>query len=551
MEKKVEIIKKRMHELKEQRVSSDELKEIDKEIVEVLRNGYIPVCIQKRSANKKGHKLQKELERKFDELMGGIIEEHNCLEEVDIICEFIKLCQNNKYEFYNSRTFMNFLMLSPINDFPYVKEYNVKGNLKKRLRYINDNYLITNAASSFCLINAMRLNRLRYAEKISDLFDEYAEEYDASKIENYLEQKKVLTKEEFWDFAKEINRYKISEKLLSKEICEYIICESMNPKSQLFLDSDFWSGLKCCVFCDYLTHEQIEGCKEKDYLNYTLVLENANGEYNSFKKTICLDPYYIWKFSGENIKALSTLFHEFEHLKQRKTIQNGDIGRLHYDMIKEGMLARQIIDFKKSRELLLFSEMEARRLGFENMIAFLKRKKINLKSLKIKSKMSVKNISVFESIEELEHDYRNCMFEKFFGRKRFSTNRRLSKIFVRNPDLLKERPILFFEFNEDGTQKTIKEVLGKINIELSEGNLSKEDAISILKSNLFDSIWVNANTYKRRIQSVLEFKYSSEAIEKVCIEAVKEKIKEILIVLESPRKLKNKTEICSILRKYI
>lgn len=545
-------IKEKLYNLRNKNVTEAEIKEIDKNIGKLLRSGYMPLYTNNMKMLGDDELLQKELEDKFDELFKSEntqIEKE--LKDMDIICEFMDLCKNNQYEFFKSRTFINFLKLSPINFYPYVKEYKIKENLKKYLKYINDTYLIVNADSIWGLINAMRLNRLCYADEITDLFEKYVEDFNILKIEKYIKSENELNEKEFWDFAYELNKYKLATGLLPKEVCEYIICESLNPKSQISLKDDFWIGLKGCAFCDYLTYEQIEKCDEGDYFNYTLLLDIARGEYSSFEKIICLDPYYIYKFSAEDTSALITLFHELEHLKQDVAKKNNNLGQLRYDMLKEYILRKNVDDFDVKKDLLLFSEMEARRLGYEGAISFLKENNVALDKLKSRAIASFKKLPLKEFEKTLDEDYIKCFFDKSFGRKRFNTNKRLSEVLKNNLNILEKNTILLYEFDEKGNIKLLKDVLKKIDFDLFNGLLDKENAKSILKSTLFDSIKVMEKTYRKRIEEVLTFEYSNKKIASICKNALKEKMQEMIYVLECSKDFKNKVEICNLLKGYL
>ena len=77
----------------------------------------------------------------------------------------------------------------------------------------------------------------------------------------------------------------------------------------------------------------------------------------------------------------------------------------------------------------------------------------------------------------------------------------------------------------------------KIDLELTNGSIEKENAKSILKSTLFDSVRVMEKTYKKRIEEILTFKYSNKLNTKICKEALTEKMQEMLYVLECSKDL--------------
>ncbi|MBQ6860394.1 MAG: hypothetical protein IJO08_01955 [Clostridia bacterium] len=220
-------------------------------------------------------------------------------------------------------------------------------------------------------------------------------------------------------------------------------------------------------------------------------------------------------------------------------------------MLKEYILRKNVDDFDVKKDLLLFSEMEARRLGYEGAISFLKENNVALDKLKSRAIASFKKLPLKEFEKTLDEDYIKCFFDKSFGRKRFNTNKRLSEVLKNNLNILEKNTILLYEFDEKGNIKLLKDVLKKIDFELFNGLLDKENAKSILKSTLFDSIKVMGKTYRKRIEEVLTFEYSNKKIASICKNALKEKMQEMIYVLECSKDFKNKVEICNLLKGYL
>lgn len=169
---------------------------------------------------------------------------------------------------------------------------------------------------TYFIINATRVKRYKGYRKVKNILKQFKEEYNLTEYEDVIKNRATLSRVEFFDFIREVNKMKVEMGIIPFKICEYLICEMLNHQSVISRDFEFWADLRECIFCDFISHIQNNQYKVTDYFNYSKRLEEIKENHNYKEKTICIDENIIYNFRNINVKAINVIMHEFVHFEQ-------------------------------------------------------------------------------------------------------------------------------------------------------------------------------------------------------------------------------------------
>lgn len=526
-----------------QKFDIDKFPKIDKELSKIIYAGRYKEIFSCDS-------LESELEAKLSEILG---EKRKTVKnnKTNVIKEFAILCERNGKEFYLTRTFKAYIQMSMLNDYSEGIDRDLLSYIKKYLDCSNKEYLIVNARTAYFIINATRVKRYKDYRKVKNILKQFKEEYNLTKYEDVIKSRTTLNKVDFFDFISEVNKIKIDTGIIPLKICEYLICEMLNPNSVISTDFEFWADLGECVFCDFVSHIQINQYKVFDYFNYSKRLEAIKGNHNYKKKAICIDENNIYNFSNVNVKAINTIMHELVHFEQYFFINKNDYSESNYEIFKEDILIDKIKNFKKKNSWHLSKEIEARKESIQNTIDYLKTLGYDIDTLSIRYKTDSKSelIPLLEYKQIVFEDYEWCLFEKEYPYPNLNFNKKINNIIKREPKLILDKPILKYEYNEDGSKKNINDIIISLEEALKNKELYEDSIKGIFKYSILNTF--NIKRFESVVKKIVKHQYINEKNRKMFLEVVEN----ILIEKQSRTKLikdlDNKQEFETILTKQL
>ena len=527
-----------------QNFNIEKFNKLDKELSKVIYDGRYKELLY--------DSLESELEAKLSEIidkkMKRKILKNN---DTNVIKEFIILCERNDKEFYLTRTFKAYIQMSMLNDYSEGIDFDLLNYIKKYLDYANKKYLMVNARTAYFIINATRVKRYKDYRKVKNILKQFKEEYNLTKYEEIIKNRTTLNKIEFFDFICEVNKMKIVTGIIPLEVCEYLICEMLNPDSIISTDYEFWADLRECVFCDFASHIQISRYKVYDYLNYVKKIEEYRGNYRCNNKTICIDENIIYRFRDFNARAFITTMHELVHFEQYLAINKRDYGRFNYEIVKEDIIIDNIKNFKKKNYWYLSKEIEARKKAIEDAIEYLVALKFDINNLRVLNGSIEKGkyISLLEYKQIVLEDYEWCLLEKEYLYPKLNFNKKISNIVKREPKLILDKPILKYEYNEDGTIKNINDIIESLEEALKNKELSKDSIKGIFKYSILNTF--NIKRFESVVKKIVKHQYINEKNRKMFLEILMNIIIEKQSRTKLIKDLDKRQEFESILTKQL
>lgn len=452
----------------------------------------------------------------------------------DSLIPFIKMCENHEIEFIKSRVFIELLRRTLLKNYLEIKEACFEKNIKEYMKRVNEKNLIINSRLAFQIINATRTKRYDFYEKIENVIKEITQDYDLSKYDEVISNKISLSKDEFYDFIKEVNNAKIKEGLIPYPVCEYLICEMLKGDSVISVEYDHWSYLRENVFCDLLSHLEMKECNEENYYNFVEDIEEKNGTYscNWDERYIRLNENRIYNFKADYVLPLIGIFRFLEELKLEKELSNNNYSNENYLLLKDDLISNYMKEKKESS----ISIRKSRRFknGAIKAVEFLEKLGVDISTLK-----TSKSISLAEHRDEYSRKYNKDSAIYNFVQ---NVNSNLEKTLQEMADMdrkmiFRDTPILKYEYNEDGTRKSITEILESIEEAYSSKTESEENIEGLLKySVLCISYWGEDAKY---INNIINYQYHNEQFKKLCFKICQENIEEgeiLTIFLEDDSK---------------
>ena len=426
--------------------------------------------------------LEHELAKKLDLFFNENVKKIKGTELVN----FKKLCDEKNQIFHTTKSFEAYWYMTLLEDYPENEKIEFVKFAKRYINYINSDYHVCNTRQIYYLINATRIKRYKYYKKINNILKRLKQDYNLKQYENVIKQRKPLDDLEFVNFISEVNDAKIDTGLIPFNICEYLICEMLNPNSPISTNFTSWLDLRECVFGDFITHIQIKKYKVYDYLNYVKKFEkNKRGIHRKSNKTICIDEDVIGTFRNLNVRAIVTVMHELVHLEQHLSIEKNDFSGNNYRILKEDILIDNIKNFKNKNEWVLYKEIDARKKGLLRAISYLTSLEYDTNKLRIRHDYD--NDYEVITLEEYKQIVLNDYEKSIEKNKELNVNKRLDKIIKNNPKIIQDKPILKYEYNDDGSKKKIEEIIIGLGKAIKNKKLSKESVKGILKYSIFDN----------------------------------------------------------------
>lgn len=252
-------------------------------------------------------------------------------------------------------------------------------------------------------------------------------------------------------------KYKIKQSYYSGQIvpiniAKKIINEELDGKIQI--DKEVLQGCIQSIICNTLKEKRI------DIQNKVFFGENQGlgGEYNSYKRAICLNDVLLEKYLNSNdlsgkSELFQAIFHEMQHAIQYDNMNKGNFDYLTYNFLKERIIYDEFDrDFYANNYRRIFIESDARKemiLGFLEFLNGLNPKFVEV----IRDNVEKRYIDESEKYTI----YTDSKKESFLGEIDVSD---YLGLFIRyNPEILKEYEILQTQYHQDGTRKDVQELL--------------------------------------------------------------------------------------------
>lgn len=319
---------------------------------------------------------------------------------IDKIKEMSKIL---KYNFFETKTYKAIIYFYIYNYYYCISNptiYNDKDNyFYDYLKYKKNKVIFDRTA--FSIINAYNLKRVKV--KNYNKIKENILTTDISKFFTKIKNFQKLNVKEKKEFIKLLNNIKIVKKLIPYNICKYVI--------YCILKYNDFLEIKECILCDFITNVQKRN-NIKDILN---VIANEELMIHSFgvlrykKKRIFINEKIVSDFSKDNVKVLDTIFHEIEHVIQRRDIENENFYGNRYKMFIEKNLSNKIKNYSYYNYYNEYREIEAMEVAAMKLKEFLEDLNLDINTIYVKdfyNKKTIVNEYVSNSLNKCKEYYK-------------------------------------------------------------------------------------------------------------------------------------------------
>ncbi len=341
--------------------------------------------------------------------------------------------------------------------------------------------------------------------KIKELFDKEKSKYenlDMGKYsrylpENYSELHISMDKATFEEFLGDLEKIKFLKGNIPEEYCDYIIKQKLTENSILNQDLDKHLPMLKRIF-----EEKVKHLLLKDGLDgYTIeFFENDGvtlGYHNKTTKTIGFLEDNLINLNATNTHIINTAYHEIKHGIQAKHYKTTDFSKLNgslYNMIKEEIIRDEDKLFYDRNYTRMYCEIDARLAGTRGQAEY-------LKFLGISEEQIIENVGstaktlkeIVETNKKEEQENTDYASNKVDKEGRIvSISQKASELIKKNPEWLKNYPVLSLEFDESGERKKTPEILSNA---ISCNNSSIQDIyLKIFENGISVSLEDSAET---------------------------------------------------------
>ena len=488
--------------------NEDEFKEFDRTFGDLIKNGEFDLEMFSRRKEKEKTFLKRSL------------------------TSFMKMCENHEILFRKTRVYRELLRRTFIADYLEIEEVQFEKNIKEYLEEINETHFIVNARIANEIINATRLKRYDFYGKIENVLKNFAQDYDLSKYKEIITKKVSLSKDEFYDFIKEVNNAKIKEGLIPYEICEYLICEMLKDDSIITIERDFWANLRESVFCDFISHMEMKEYHmgltyRENFFQYIQNPEEKNSicSFNIIEQAIRIEPNAIYQFNANYILPIVNVFRVLFRLRYTKELS-----------VPGGYLRLKDYNIDENDSI---SKCLALKNGAINAITFLEQLGAEVNNLKID-----KDTLLIDYKDKLCREYDEELARKFLTQ---NISQELEKVLQEKQKNLLQYG-LDVEYNVDGTRKTVKEILENIEDAYINNKEFEKNKEKLKYSALDISYFSHSKDY---INEIMNYEYRNLEFKKICFEVCKENLEEGIRLVEFLNDEAKKEEILSNLKEQL
>ena len=265
-----------------------------------------------------------------------------------------------------------------------------------------------------------------------------------------------------------LSNYRIKD----KKILDFIIIQILDPNSCISKNPEKYQGFVERIIEDYASFDLPYKLQEQYcyFTRHTLSTEYTLGVHISQEKYIMFKQSQIESLLySKDIDIFETNFHENTHANQDFDIRSSNINSFNkYLMIKEKILRAEKEEYYSENYEDIFIEIEARQKAREKLGQFIDRLP---KNLRIQSLQRLVNRKLGFEPDEKEQEFID-------GRRKinvFNPSKPkedvsiiFDEIIRQHPEYLKEYPMLQMEYNPDGSQKSLQDLVETIDSEDSK-----------------------------------------------------------------------------------
>lgn len=249
----------------------------------------------------------------------------------------------------------------------------------------------------------------------------------------------------------------------------YLIVQFSNPEN--LINNAQYSGLQKRVMED-LARYTLRTNKINSYIviagHYpALQGDSYLGLCTEGDKIIYLNENII--SSNSCAKALNTVFHECHHAVQFKDFESGSVFSYNeYLMQKDLILSEFNSKYYSSNYWNVFCEIDAREVGARKTVAYCRELNLVPSTIEKSNPKFASDLLKMQNDSKSESMHYNSAENKIHEGSYLNLNLIFDPIIQRHPELLKEHPILNLEYREDGSRKSLSEILDNYHSEYQD-----------------------------------------------------------------------------------
>lgn len=396
--------------------------------------------------------------------------------ESDILEDFLKASGNSYHSLIVNQYVETFIARRLRNKLDYEENYEFI------IKYIDEitseeNFSLFNEQYISDILQLIRCNKFsqQYADRINAILEKNLKISTINKNEeksiiNGFIQKyqhtKITSKDELDEFIKHVERLKLVDgRIINSTIINFIIRQTLENDSLISKNVNKYYGFIRSTLEDFGELDLSAKIPRDKYCYLTrdrIIRRSVLGLHDTGR--ILFTKNAIESFmKDQNIRVLETIFHENVHALQQYDIANGKFENYHrYMMSKELIIERYNRNFYNLNYETMYMEIEAREKAAQKVCSLIQRVLPDFSDrLILDSIKSDLMDEIDKKLEDERENYREA--EKKTVSKDDLEKHSVSDIFAKtiseHPEILITHPEFLREFNSDGSQKGLIEIL--------------------------------------------------------------------------------------------
>lgn len=337
------------------------------------------------------------------------------------------------------------------------------------------------------------------------------------------------------EYMQKVAEIRLQKGRMPRECSEFIIKQSILPNKDII---NYWGMIERALedFSEY----ELEDSKLENYsvmvLDQPFLGKDSNGQYTIGKKIIKLSRTSLQLLGM--FKMLETSLHEITHAEQYAKIENGQLNRDTYKILKEEILRNKSESFYDTNYNYMYNEIDARKSGYVRRLRVLKR--IGLTDSEI---VEAQYRNLEPTIKKYRREYEEGKMKKV-GEEKKDVNAIFLEHLQSNPELLNQYPALNVEFEKNGDniqRKSLAKILGTYEQMLcSAKNQEEVQRISSFCSEiLLNGGNVPAEKMQEELANLMGFKSDNPIINSYKNKVLKTKFSPQMVMLNSMKAMYN------------
>ena len=292
---------------------------------------------------------------------------------------------------------------------------------------------------------------------------------DMSVFSKYINSFSPMDSATFENFVDSLGKIRLLIGNIPIQYINYLIVQFSNPEN--LINNAQYSGLQKRVMED-LARYTLRTNKINSYIviagHYpALQGDSYLGLCTEGDKIIYLNENII--SSNSCAKALNTVFHECHHAVQFKDFESGSVFSYNeYLMQKDLILSEFNSKYYSSNYWNVFCEIDAREVGARKTVAYCRELNLVPSTIEKSNPKFASDLLKMQNDSKSESMHYNSAEKKIHEGSYLNLNLIFDPIIQRHPELLKEHPILNLEYREDGSRKSLSEILDNYHSEYQD-----------------------------------------------------------------------------------